>query len=122
MADIEIIYREGYCDCMNDNYCMQCHTCCADALGCRRFATTKHEKDVVPFGDCVWAMFKYKYKGMSVKDYELEEVNDPYNPHLDCMMLETKNARYPCKKVVLNGKVVYGENFEPQEKEATHDN
>lgn len=114
MADIEIIYREGYCECMGKNYCMQCHTQCAEVLGCPMFNDGKHEKNVIPFGDCIYAKFRYIYKGMSIKNYELEEEDDPYNPHLNCMMLKTRNDCYQCEKVVLNGKVIYDEDFEPQ--------
>ncbi len=112
MAEIEIVYREGYCELDGGEYCMQCHTQAAEDLGCTMFNEGKHEKNVISFGDCIHAMFKYKYKGMSIKNYELKEDNDPYNPHLDCMMLKTKNCLYQCEKVVLNGKVVYSEHFE----------
>ena len=115
MAEIEIIYREGYCECMGGDYDTQCHTQCAEDLGCKMFNEGKHEKNVIPFGDCVHAVFKYKYKGMSIKNYELEELIDDYNPHLNCMMLKTRNDWYECEKVVLNGKVIYGGDFEPQE-------
>lgn len=112
MADIEIIYREGYCELMGNDYCMQCHTQCAGDLGCRMFNEGKHEKNVIPFGDCIYAVFENKYKGMSIKNYALEEVKDPYNPHLNCMMLKTRNNLYQCEKVVLNGKIIYGEDFD----------
>lgn len=32
MAEIEIVYHEGYCECMGNKYCMQCHTQCAEDL------------------------------------------------------------------------------------------
>jgi hypothetical protein len=114
MADIEIIYSEGYCECMGGDYCMQCHTQVAEDLGCKMFNEGKHEKNVIPFGDCIHANFKYIYKGMSIKNYELEALDDPYNPHLNCMMLKTRNDWYQCEKVVLNGKVIYGEDFDAQ--------
>lgn len=75
------------------------------------FNEGKHEKNVIPFGDCIYANFKYIYKGMSIKNYELEADEDPFNPHLNCMMLKTRNDLYPCEKVVLNGKVIYGEDY-----------
>lgn len=121
MADIEIIYREGYCecDCMGTKYNTQCHTQCAGDLGCGCFSDGKQRPNVIPFGDCIHAMFKYKYKGMSIKNYELEEEDDPYNPHLNCMMLKTRNNWYECEKVVLNGKVIYGEDFDAQAERRT---
>ena len=112
MAEIEIIYREGYCERMCGDYHIQCHTECGEDMGCQMFNGGKHGENHIPFGDCIFAKFKYKYKGMSIKNYELEEDNDPFNPHLDCMMLTTRNGWYPCEKVVLNGKVIYGENFD----------
>lgn len=112
MAEIEIIYREGYCKCSGDRYCTQCHTECAEDLGCSMFNDGKHEENVIPFGDCIHAKFEYAYKGMSVKNYELKACDDLYNPHLNCMLLETRNGSYQCEKVVLNGKVIYGEDFE----------
>lgn len=113
MAEIEIIYREGYCEYMNGNYCAQCHTA-AGNHGCPMFNEGEHEKNVFPLGDCIHAMFKYKYKGMSIKNYELEKDDDPYNPHLNCMTLETRNALYSCEKVILNGEIIYGEDFDVQ--------
>ena len=115
MAEIEIVYREPYCECMGGDFNTQCYTHAAKDLGCKMFNEGKHEKNVIPFGDCVHAAFKYKYKGMSIKNYELEEFIDDYNPHLNCMMLKTRNDWYECEKVVLNGKVIYGEDFEPTE-------
>lgn len=107
MAEIEIIYRKGYCECMGGDYCTQCHTQCAGDLGCTMYNEGEHEENVIPFGDCIFAKFKRIYKGITIKNYELEEVIDYYNPHLNCMILRTKNAVYECEKVILNGKVIY---------------
>lgn len=110
MAEIEIIYREGYCEfeCIRTNiYCMQCHTQAAEDLGCPTFCEDEHEDC-----GCDFAKFKYILKGMSIKNYELEVVDDPYNQHLNCMMLRTRNKSYQCEKVVLNGEVIYGPDFE----------
>lgn len=124
MAEIQIVYREGYCDCEGADYCTQCHTQCAGNLGCRMFNGGKQEDTFkngqrvirIPFGDCIYAKFKYIYKGMSVKNYELQELDDPYNPHLNCMTLETRNRIYCCEKVILDGKCIYDEL--PEENEA----
>lgn len=73
----------------------------------------------MPSRDCIYAKFKYIYKGMSVKNYELQELDDPYNPHLNCMTLETRNRIYCCEKVIkviLDGKCIYDEL--PEESEA----
>lgn len=109
MAEIQIIYREEYCEMMNSNHCTQCHTACASDLGCNMFDEGKHEKNVIPFGDCIYAKFKYIYKGMNIKNYELEEFQDTYNLHLNCMMLTTRNKIYECEKVILDGKCIYNE-------------
>lgn len=109
MAEIKIIYRKGYCEMMGGFFCKQCYTECASDLGCNMFNEGKHEEDVIPFGDCIHAKFKYIYKGMNVKNYELEELQDTYNPHLNCMTLETINKIYECAKVILDGKCIYNE-------------
>lgn len=44
MAEIQIIYREEYCEMMNSNHCTQCHTACASDLGCNMFNEGKHER------------------------------------------------------------------------------
>ena len=118
MAEIQIVYREGYCDfdCMGTEYNTQCHTQCAADTGCKFFNEGEHLHNVIPFGDCIHAKFKYIYKGMSVKNYELQELDDPYNPHLNCMTLETRNRIYFCEKVILDGKCIYDEL--PSESEA----
>lgn len=120
MAEIQIVYRQGYCDCYNTNYCAECHTQDAINLGCRMFNDGKQESTIenghliihIPFGDCKYAKFKYIYKGMSLKNYELEELDDYFNPHLNCMILETRNSIYYCEKVILDGKCIYDE-FSP---------
>ena len=115
MAEIQIVYRKGYCDCECAVYDTQCHTQCAEDLGCRNFNDGKREDTFIndqrvihiPFGDCIFARFKTIHKGMSLKNYELEELDDPYNPHLSCMVLKTRNAVYFCEKVILDGKCIY---------------
>lgn len=109
MAEIQIIYRKEYCKMRGSDFCTQCYTACASDLGCNMFNEGKQEKNVIPFGDCIYAGFKYIYKGMNVKNYELEEFQDPYNPHLNCMMLETRNKSYECEKVIIDGKCIYNE-------------
>ena len=109
MANIEIKYREGYCEMGCSEYNTQCHTQYAEDMGCSFFNEGKHEKNVVPFGDCVYAKFDYGYKGMTVKNYDMRVCDDNYNPHLNCMIVETARKSYQCEKVILNGKCVYGE-------------
>lgn len=49
MAEIEIIYREGYCEYMSGNYCAQCHTQVAGDHGCPMFNEGEHEKKCFSF-------------------------------------------------------------------------
>ena len=117
MAEIEIVYREGYCEidfgagkCFNT----QCYTAVAEDAGCKYFQAdneTVGEDGVrtLAFGDCVHAKWLYKYKGWSGKNYEMEELRDPYNPHLDSMQVTLGRRIYDCVKVVLNGKIIFDE-------------
>lgn len=113
MADIQIVYRVGYCVCDRKDYCVQCHTCVADDLGCEYYCpdpdTDENGRKVIPFGDCNRAMFKYIYKGWTGKRYEIEESRDDYNPHLDCMIVTLGQYEYECVKVVLDGKCIFNE-------------
>ncbi len=115
MAEIQIVYRKGYCECCGSDYDTQCHTQSAGDLGCRMFNDWNQEETFensqrirsIPFGDCIHAKFKYIHKGMSLKNYKLEELDDPYNPHLNCMELKTRNVVYFCEKVILDGNCIY---------------
>lgn len=55
---------------------------------------------------------------MNIKNYELEEFQDTYNLHLNCMMLTTRNKIYECEKVILDGKCIYNE-YDVQSKQKT---
>lgn len=108
MAEIQIVYREGYCDFSQPGYSLQCHMECCDN-GCRYFYGDEKEPNVIPFGDCKRASFHYKYKGWSGKRYEIEECFDPYNPHLDSMLVTLGKTTYDCVKVILDGKCIFNE-------------
>lgn len=113
MAEIQIVYREGYCDYNLPDYNTQCHTCVASDMGCRYFyqeeAVSENGIKVIPFGDCNRAQFKYKYKGWSGKRYEIEECFDPYNPQLDSMIVTLGRKAYDAVKVILDGKCIFNE-------------
>lgn len=122
MAEIQMVYREGYCDYTRGEYCIQCHTACAHDSGCRYYYEGVTENDangvlLIPFGDCLRAKFMYKYKGWIGKRYDIEELSDQYNPHLDCMIVRIGGRRYECVKVVLDGKCIYNEYDEEGETE-----
>lgn len=111
MAEIQMVYREGSCafDCVATDYCAQCHTQCACDLGCKFFNDGEHLPNHIPFGDCIHASFKTKYKGVTVKNYEIEEFEDPHNPHLNCMLVKLGRRVYECEKVSLDGKCIYND-------------
>ena len=116
MADIQIVYREGFCSHWSegDSFCIQCYTSCAGDMGCKFYSDGGKKTDadglvIIPFGDCVYADWKYKYKCWSGKNYEMEEEHDPYNPHLDSMCVRLGKTEYDCVKVILDGKCIYNE-------------
>jgi len=122
MAEIQMVYREGWCiyeQCANSDYNTQCHTQCAADTGCPFFNDGEHIPNRINFGDCIHANFKMKYKGVSTKNYEMEELEDPYNPHLNCMRVKIGRRVYDCEKVILDGKCIY--NDLPSEDEQTVD-
>ena len=116
MADIQIVYREGFCSHWSggDCFCMQCYTQCAEDMGCKFYSDGGEKTDangnaIIQFGDCYYADWKHKFKGWSGKNYEMEEVHDPYNPHLDSMRVILGRTEYDCVKVTLDGKCIYNE-------------
>lgn len=121
MSEIQIKYREGYCEMKllghSVEYSYQCHTCTADVQGCQYYDGGRwRNKDgilVIPFGDCIHADWIEKYKGLSVKTYEIEPYHDDYNPNMDCALVHVGRETYECLEVTLNGKKIY-----PEEEEA----
>lgn len=114
MAEIQIVYREGFCNHWSEgeHFCIQCYLSCASALGCKWYSDGSGKKTedgipIIPFGNCVHADWKYKYKGWSGKNYEMEEIHDPYNPHMDSMNVLLGRTEYDCVKVTLDGKCIY---------------
>ena len=120
MADIEIIYRKGYCELEERGYGhdieydIGCHECWAEDSNCKYFAhpeplQAEDGTRIIPFGDCAHAKFEYRYKGWSGKRYEMEEYRDPYNSHLDSMLVKLGKTEYNCVKVIMNGKCIFNE-------------
>ena len=120
MADIQIVYRVGYCAHHNDEeYSYTCHTSYAkDFSGCRGFSYGDNKGGVeftvdgkpfsfVPYGDCAYAKYIYKYKGWTGKRYEIEPYENNFSPELDCMIVTIGNKQYDCVKVILDGKCIY---------------
>lgn len=116
MGVIQMKYREGHCDMSYDlidtNYSGQCHTVVAECGGCRYYSDGSYTKDdgtkVIGCGVCIHAYFKTLYKGVSVKNYEMEEYEDSYNPWLNCMLVTIGKRTYECDEVILDGKLIYG--------------
>lgn len=104
MAEIQLVYRKYCCryQGFSCDYSMQCHTAAASDVGCELF-----KKDVITDA-CKFADIKHKYKGLSAKAYDIEpSEHDPYNPHLDCMIVKIGKNEYECDKVILNGECIY---------------
>ena len=110
MANIQMIYRKGYCDaswCNQEEYCAVCHTSGAGTLGCQTFDEGKHEPNEHPFGNCIYAKFRMIYKGVTTKNYIIEPFEDIYNMHLNCMLVTVGKKVYECEKVILDGQCIY---------------
>lgn len=119
MAEIEIVYRSrGECIFKMKGYCMQCHTQCAEDLGCPAYIPEGAQPGVIPFGDCDRAKWHYKHKGWVGKRYEIDEVEeDQYNPHLDSVAVTLGNTCYEdCVKVRLNGRLIFN-NYDDEEED-----
>lgn len=108
MYEIQMVYRDGgRCTCGCDEYNMQCHTVAGEDVDCQCFCHPNHKPNEIPFGDCIHAVFQYCYKGLTTKTYEMEPFEDPYNWHLNCMMVTVRGRTYDCEKVILNGECIY---------------
>ena len=116
MAEIQIVYREPYCQLVERGYpgcdCFntQCFTGAARDAGCRWFSDGREpDSRRIPFGNCVNAKFRYCYKGLVAKKYSITPEEDGWNPHLNCMVVDVNGESYDCDKVILNGKCIYNE-------------
>lgn len=111
MAEIQMVCREGYCDeFIDEAYGRACHTCWAEEEEpCRQFTHPKRDLGAIPFGDCNHAKFRYIYKGVSAKNYEIEPFEDVFNSHLKCMYVTVGRRTYECVKVILDGKCIFNE-------------
>ena len=112
MAEIQMTYRVGRCrmqECgLGTNYCEQCHTSLAEDTGCRYFNAYVYDSpNIRPYGDCVHAVFDTKWKGVSTKNYEIEEINDNFYPEFDCALVHIGKKVYECTKVILDGVRIY---------------
>lgn len=120
MADIEIVYRIGHCAENCPDYDLDCHSNHADFTGCSRYISLNPYYDngrlIIPVGDCSKAVFEYKRKGWTGKRYEMEEVHDDFDPGIDYMEVTIGNRIYNCVKVILDGKCIYNNYDDEEEK------
>ena len=110
MAEIEIVYREGFCEFAMGEYSDFCHSenaeefppCMAFDNGKKALQAKHPNRIVFPFGDCVNAKYMYRYKGIVSKKYEIQ-------PDIlsDVMHVTIGNQIYVCVKVKLNGKCLF---------------
>lgn len=102
MAEIEIVYRYYYCDSndLDELHCSQCHSCCADGMGCKEFKGGYDEP-------CEHAKYKKVYKGISCKNYEISKCDYTFDPWLNCVEVKIGKKVYDCERVVLNGNTIY---------------
>ena len=116
MADIQMEYREYVCLLDQSCFGMQCFTDTASDLGCRSFCDSRtREKHRIPYGNCIHAEIRTKYKGCSTKSYEAETVFDPYAAD-EYMQVTIKGKVYDCDKVILDGAQIY-----PEQEDTNHD-
>lgn len=109
MANLQIEYEHQRCDAGSKYLCDACFGNRADELGCIHYGRdTQGGKYEHVYGlQCRYAHADTAYKGMTVKNYEIKEVHDPYEMYCEVM---TRNQYYKCYKVILDGVCVYGDN------------
>lgn len=114
MANIEIVYRKGSCEFNFSKYKPYCHSeyACEAPPDCSYFSDgTDIRAGVIGYGNCVHAKYQYCYKGMSTNNYEVEEDdNEPI------MLVKIGKKEYECVKVKLNGKCIFNEFDDEEEK------
>lgn len=109
MAEIQMEYSVIRCQFNQPEVCRACGTMWAANNPPCAFYLSKHEGNVVPFGNCDRSYYETKYKGLTTKTYEIELDTDDYNPHLNCMRVFVRGNWYDCSKVILDGVCIYGE-------------
>lgn len=121
MAEIQIKYRYYVCDLVGFEASRECLSECAEHTGCIGFEDGGIQRDEelgcvkIPYGDCIHSNWEYGYKGWVGKQYEMEEYNDVYSPHMNCMRVKLGKKEYDCVKVTLNGECIYNKDDETSE-------
>lgn len=106
MFEIKFTYRVPKCSMWYDTDAIgveeQCFTEWAEDTGCPCYSCGSHEPNVIPFGDCVNAYYEYKHKGVSVKKYDVEPMDE-----VGYMQLEVGGKVYECTKIVIDNECIF---------------
>lgn len=126
MAEIKIIYEQGYCVAadesrgrnVEDYYCEACYTEFSENLGCPYYSGPRSWKEegenghvygVISFSPCNNAASYVKHKGISAKQYEAYIDENPYKLGEDCAVLEIGKHKYICQKLIIDGEQIFPE-------------
>lgn len=102
MAEIQIQYRDYYCDICPHLACHGCETSLVEFTDCRYCRRYPDECG------CSYIRVRNAYKGCKTQTYEINEAKEYYNDIVDEYALVTiRNKRYICDEVKIDGKIVY---------------
>lgn len=112
MADIQMEYRKYKCSFGCSEICTQCLSEFASDVDCHFFdggRTVKREdgRICIPYGNCIHAYMEKSYKGIQVKNYEIEHIEN-YEMG-DYMSVKIRGKYFECNKVVLDGVQIFPE-------------
>lgn len=109
MANIQMEYRQYFCELDGCPFCGQCFTDAASDLGCYTFCDGKdHNINRIPHGSCIHANIRTAYKGITTKKYEAEVIYDLYEAD-EYMSVKIGGKYFDCDKVILDGVQIYPE-------------
>jgi len=109
MAEIQMVYFSEYCDSYAaEKFCHQCLTEYARGVECPSLCIGSD-------GSCIFAKLKRAYKGITVKNYTIEEQDweDVYGGFT--MEVSVRGGIYTCEKIILNGECIFDENARQKE-------
>ena len=111
MAEIQMVCMSLQCKYNSEKLNTQCITEAADAGYCRHYKRSeKYKREdgviVIPMANCVHAYIEYRFKGVTAKSYEMEEIDDPVCAY-SWMDVKIGKQKYACAKVTLDGRCIY---------------
>lgn len=111
MAEIQMVYMRFRCKYNSEYLNTQCFTEAAGDTGCYNFHHPEPYRDadgilVYPIFRCLHAYVEYKYKGVTAKSYEMEEIDDPECAY-SWIDIKIGKQKYACAKVTLDGRCIY---------------